>query len=63
MRPDNISSHWNQFVEKLRRKWIDFTNGIVRAIAKELTRIRREEVQERLRAHIQREQSREAPQR
>lgn len=63
MRPDNISSHWNQFVEKLLRKWIDFTNGIVRAIAKELTRIRREEVQEQLRAHIQREQSREAPQR
>jgi hypothetical protein len=63
MRPDNIPSHWNQFAEKLRRKWFDFTNGIVRAIAKELTRIRREEDQELLRAYNQREQSREAPQR
>jgi hypothetical protein len=63
MRLNQIPSHWNLHMEKLRSKWIDFTNGIVRAIANELLNIRREETKDRLRAHHQREQSREPSQR
>jgi hypothetical protein len=63
MRLDQIPTHWNQHIEKLRRKWIAFTNGIVRAIAKELLHVRREEMKEQLRADNQRERSRGASQR
>jgi hypothetical protein len=62
MRAHQTSGHWNQHIGKLRKKWIDFTNGVVRAIAKELAHIRREELRELRRAHNQREQSREASQ-
>jgi predicted metallopeptidase len=62
MHPNHILSDGNRLMEKLRGKWIDFTDGIVRAIAKELLHIRQEEMKEQLRAHNQREQSREASQ-
>jgi hypothetical protein len=62
MRPELIPSQWIQHVEKLRGKWINFTNAIVRTIANELLHIRREEMKEQLCAHNQGEQSREAAQ-
>jgi hypothetical protein len=62
MRTRRVPSRWNQLTEKLRTKWIDFTNGIVRAIAKELLHIRQEEIREQLRSHNQRQPSRQASQ-
>jgi len=55
MRPNHVLSDGNQLIERVRKKWIDFSNGFVRAIAKELLHIRREEMKEQLRACNQRE--------
>jgi len=57
MRLDYTSSPLNRFIEKLRNKWIEFTNGIVMAISEEEIKIRREETPEQRRAPNQRGQS------
>jgi len=57
MRLDHTSSPLNRFIEKLRNKWIEFTNGIVMAISEEEIKIRREETPEQRRAPNQRGQS------
>jgi hypothetical protein len=62
MRLDQTRNHWNRSIAMLRRAWIDFTNGIVLLITKELGKIRKEEIKAQLRAHDLREQSREAAQ-
>lgn len=62
MRLDQTRNHWNRSIAMLRRAWIDFTNGIVQLITKELDKIRKEEIKAQPRAHDQREQSREAAQ-
>ena len=55
MHLNDILRDGNQLIEKVRKKWIDLSNGIVRAIAKELLHIRREEMKEQLGAYNQRE--------
>ena len=55
MHPNHILSDGNQLIEKVCKKWIDLSNGIVRAIAKEFLHIRREEMKEQLGAYNQRE--------
>jgi hypothetical protein len=62
MRTHRIPGRSNQLVEKLRAKRIDFTNGIVRAIAKELRHIRQQEISDPLRSHNQRQPSQDASQ-
>jgi hypothetical protein len=60
MRLDRVLIHWKWHLEKLRRKWLDFSNGIVRALIEEEMKIRREEMDERIRKTNQREESRGA---
>jgi hypothetical protein len=62
MRVFRSRSHISQFMEKLRGKWMDFTDGIVRAVGTELTQMSQEEMREKLRAYNQRERSRERSQ-
>jgi hypothetical protein len=62
MRLDQTRNQWNRSIAMLRRAWIDFTNGIAQLITKELDKFRKEEIKAQLRAHDQREQSREAAQ-
>ncbi len=57
MRLDHTSSPLNRFIEKLRNKWIDFTNGIVMTITEEERKIRKEELPEQHRVPNQRGQS------
>jgi hypothetical protein len=60
MRLDRTRNLWNRSIEKLRAQWITFTNGIVRAVANELMKIRQEEIKQQFRANMQRAQSRES---
>jgi hypothetical protein len=62
MRTHRIPSRLNQLIEKLRTKWIDFTNGIVRTIAEELRHIRLQEIRDQVRSHNQRQPSQDASQ-
>jgi hypothetical protein len=62
MRTHRIPGRSNQLMEKLRTKSIDFTNGIVRGIAKELRHIRQQETWDQLRSHNQRQPSQDASQ-
>jgi len=62
MRTHRIPSRLHRLIEKLRTKWIDFSNGIVRAIAKELRHIRQQEIRDQLRSHNQRRPSQDASQ-
>jgi hypothetical protein len=62
MRLDHTSSPLKRFIEKLRNKWINFTNGIVLAITEDEMKIRREETAEQLRAPNQSGQARGASQ-
>jgi|HubBroStandDraft_2_1064218.scaffolds.fasta_scaffold16700_7 hypothetical protein len=62
LRTHRIPSRLNQLIEKLRTKWIDFTNGIVGAIAEELRHIRQQEIRDQLRCHVQRQPSQDASQ-
>lgn len=55
MHPNHILCDGKLLIERVRKKWIDFSNGIVRAIVEELLHIRREEMKEQLRAYNQRE--------
>jgi Mn-dependent DtxR family transcriptional regulator len=59
-RADRIPSRLHRLIEKLRAKWIDFSNGIVRAIARELRHIRQQEIRDQLRSHNQRRPSQDA---
>ncbi len=56
MRPNRILSRCDPGIENLRGKWINFTNGMMWAIAMELNHIRCEEMKQQLRSHNQREQ-------
>jgi hypothetical protein len=49
-------------MHKLRGKWMEFSNGIVRAVGRELTQMNQEEMREKLRAYNRRERSREQSQ-
>jgi hypothetical protein len=60
MRFEQLSSHLNRHVAKLKQKYLDFSNGIVQALIEEETKIRREEIEARVRSPNQREVSRGA---
>jgi hypothetical protein len=62
LRTHRIPSRLNQLIEKLRTKWIDFTNGIVGAIAKALRHIPQQEIREQLRSLNPRQPSQDASQ-
>jgi hypothetical protein len=62
MREHTSRNYISQFMQKLRKKWMGFTNGIVRAVGQELTQMSREEMRETLRAYNQRERVRERSQ-
>jgi hypothetical protein len=62
MRPYRTRNHLSEFMHKLRGKWMEFSNGIVRAVGRELTQMNQEEMREKLRAYNQRERSRERSQ-
>jgi hypothetical protein len=55
MRPSSIYNRWTQFIETLRKKWVGFGDGIVRALAEEEMKIRRAELQNQIMAHNQRD--------
>ncbi|MGA7841150.1 MAG: hypothetical protein WBS17_16750 [Candidatus Acidiferrales bacterium] len=57
---DQAFTHLNRQFAKLRQKYVEFSNGIVRAIIEEEMKIRREEIDARVRAPRQRQQSPEA---
>ena len=44
MRLDQLFSHLNRPVAKLRQKYLEFSNGVVRALIEEEMKIRREEI-------------------
>jgi hypothetical protein len=48
MRLDRVLIHWKRHLKKLRKKWLDFSNGIVRALIEEEMKIRLEEMDERI---------------
>jgi hypothetical protein len=54
---DQALIHVNRQVAKLKRICADFSNGIVQAIIEEEMKIRREEIDARVRVPQQREQS------
>jgi hypothetical protein len=58
MRLDRALVHWNRRAESLRRKWLDFSSGIMDAISQEEMRICREELDQQLVTHNDREESR-----
>ncbi len=60
MRPDELLSHWNHYVAILRRKWFEFSGGIIEAISQEEMRICREELDQRISSDNHREGSRGA---
>jgi hypothetical protein len=43
-----LAEVWNRSVEKLQKKWIEFSNGIVFDLAQEEMKIRREEVEKQI---------------
>ena len=57
MRFDQLLNLINRHIERLKNKYRDFSNGIVRAIIEEEMKIRREEIDARVRAPRQRQQS------
>ncbi len=44
MRLAEVRNVWNRSLEKLRKKWIEFTSGIILGLAEEEMRMRREEL-------------------
>src|ERR1700728_4157935 len=62
LRRRRIRNRSNQLLEKLRTKRIEFSNGIVRAIAQELLRILQREINYPLCAHDERQPLQDAPQ-
>ncbi|MGC2703399.1 MAG: hypothetical protein WA361_02725 [Candidatus Acidiferrales bacterium] len=44
---------WNRSVEGLRKKWIEFTSGIIFGLAEEEMRMRREELDKQTDTHNQ----------
>jgi hypothetical protein len=58
MRLDQLSSHWNRHVAKLKQKYLDISDGIVQAVIEEEMKIRREEVDSRVGSANRRQQSR-----
>jgi hypothetical protein len=62
MRVFESRSDISQFMQKLRWKWMDFSNGIVRVVGTEPIQMSQEEMREKLRAYNQRERSRERSQ-
>jgi len=60
MRFEQLSSHLNLEVAKLKQKYLDCSNGIVQALIDEEIKIRREEIDARVRSPNQREESRGA---
>lgn len=60
MRFEQLSSHLNRHVAKLKQKYLDFSNGIVQALIDEEMKIRREEMDARVRSLNQRGVSRGA---
>jgi hypothetical protein len=57
MRFDQLSSHLNRHVAKLKQKYHDISNGIVQAIIEEEMKIRREEIDARVGPANRREKS------
>jgi hypothetical protein len=57
---DQLFTHLNRHVAKLRQKYNDFNNGVVQAIIEEEMKIRSEEINAGVRAPNPREQSRES---
>jgi hypothetical protein len=55
---DQVFTHLNRQVAKLKQKYVDFSNGIVQAIIEEEMKIRREEIDARVTAPNQRTESR-----
>ncbi len=60
MRLGQTLSRLKQYLEKLRTKCLDFSNGVVQALMEEEMKIRREETDERIRKGNQRKESQEA---
>ena len=58
MRLDQALVHWNRHAENLRRKWLDFSSGILDAVSQEEMRICREELDQQLVTNNNREESR-----
>jgi hypothetical protein len=48
MQLEQVYNHWNCYVERLQRQWIEFSNGILFDLAQEEMKIRREEVEEQI---------------
>lgn len=58
MRLDQALVHWDRRAESLRRKWLDFSSGIMDAISQEEMRICRQELDQQLVTNNNREESR-----
>jgi hypothetical protein len=56
---DQVLTHLNRNVAKLRQKYVDFSNGVAQAIIEEEMKMRSEEINARVRAPNPREQSHE----
>src|SRR5580700_1794922 len=48
MQMEQVYNHWNCYVERLQKKWIEFSNGILFDLAQEEMKIRREEVEKQI---------------
>ena len=55
---DQVFTHLNRHMTKLRQKYDDFSNGVVQAIIEEEMKIRREEIDAQVTAPNQRTESR-----
>jgi hypothetical protein len=58
MRLEQLSSHWNHHVAKLKQEFLDIRNGIVQAVIEEEMKIRREEIDSRVGSANRRQESR-----
>jgi hypothetical protein len=55
-RLEQLFSHLNRHVAKLKQKYLDFSNGIVQAIIEEEMKIRKEDIDARVGSSNRREQ-------
>jgi len=55
---DQVFTHLNRHVTKLKQKYVDFSNGVVQAIIEEEMKIRREEIDAQVTAPNQHTESR-----
>jgi hypothetical protein len=51
MRLAEVRNVWNRSIERLQKKWIEFTSGIIFGLAEEEMKIRREELDKQTENH------------